>query len=207
MKHLLHLVVENEGANWLLIFNPTTATLVHSQPLAIDALNTFLQADIDALLASLPPLTFGRPEPFGTSSMLIMGRDDQERVLFACAAAASSWDGTENRDGYGYWRSARYRFRIVEVTSSGVVPLVEFNRTSLQKESSRLGGKLFDCFDGDAYFFCQPEVANNSTQEQVLKLSQNGASAATAWAGFSFDTQAFFTTATDLLVAISQQDE
>lgn len=207
MKHLLHLVVENGGAHWLLVFNPTTATLDHSQPLAIDALNTLLQADIDALLASLPPLTPDRPEPFGTSSMLIMGRDDQERVLFACAAAAMSWGGTENMDGYGYWRSARYRFRIVEVTSSGVVPLVEFNRTSLLKEAARLGGRLFDCFAGDAYFFCQPEVANNSTQKQVIKLSQNGASVATAWAGVDFDTQAFFTTATDLLVAISQQDE
>ena len=207
MKHLLHLVVENGGAHWLLIFNPTTAEMIHSQPLAMDALAAFMQADLDVLLASLPPLTDDRPEPVGQTSMRIIGRDDQERVLFACSAVASSWDGTENTDGYGHWRSARYRFRIVEVTSTGVLPRVEFNRTSLLKEAAWMSGRLFDCFAGDAYFFCQPEAANNSTQEQVLKLSQSGASAAAAWAGFGFDTQAFFTTATDLLVAISQQDE
>lgn len=205
MKHLLHLVVENEGANWLLIFNPTTATLVHSQPLAIDALNTFLQADIDALLASLPPLTFDRPEPLGTSSMLIMGRDDQERVLFACAAAATSWDGTENTDGYGYWRSVRYRFRIVEVTSTGVIPVVEVNRSSLLKEAASMSGNLLDCFDGQAFFFCQPAVADNSTQEQVITLSKDGPGADSIWGGFTFQTNAFFNTATDLLVAISEQ--
>lgn len=207
MKHLLHLVVENGGAHWLLVFDPMTATAIHSQPLAMDALTALVQDDLDALLASLPPLTDDRPAPGGNTSMMIIGRDDQERVLFACAAAASSWDGTENMDGYDYWRSARYRFRIVEVTSSGVVPLVEFNRNSLLKGAARMSGRLFDCFAGDAYFFCQPEVADNSTQEQVVKLSQSGASLATAWAGFGFDTQAFFTTATDLLVAISQQDE
>lgn len=205
MKHLLHLVVENEGANWLLIFNPTTATLAHSQPLAIDALNTFLQADIDALLASLPPLTFDRPEPFGTSSMLIMGRDDQERVLFACAAAATSWDGTENTDGYDYWRSVRYRFRIVEVTSTGVIPVVEVNRSSLLKEAASMSGNLLDCFDGQAFFFCQPAVADNSTQEQVITLSKDGPGADSIWGGFTFQTNAFFNTATDLLVAISEQ--
>lgn len=205
MKHLLHLVVENGGAHWLLVFNPTTATLVHSQPLAIDALNTLLQADIDALLASLPPLTFDRPEPFGTSSMLIMGRDDQERVLFACAAAATSWDGTENTDGYGYWRSVRYRFRIVEVTSTGVIPVVEVNRSSLLKEAASMSGKLIDCFDGQAFFFCQPAVADNSTLEQVITLAKDGPGADSTWGGFTFQTNAFFNTATDLLVAISEQ--
>ncbi|WJN61371.1 hypothetical protein [Pseudomonas sp. SO81] len=207
MKHLLHLVVENGGAHWLLVFDPTTATAIHSQPLALDALSALVQDDLDALLASLPPLTDDRPAPGGNTSMMIIGRDDQERVLFACAAAASSWDGTENMDGYGYWRSARYRFRIVEVTSSGVVPLVEFNRTSLQKESSWLGGGLFDCFDGAAYFFCQPEVADNSTTEQVVKLAQSGASTVTTWAGFGFQTDAFFTTEAELLVAIAEQSE
>lgn len=205
MKHLLHLVVENGGAHWLLIFNPTTATLDHSQPLAIDALNTLLQADIDALLASLPPLTFDRPEPFGTSSMLIMGRDDQERVLFACAAAATSWDGTENTDEYGYWHSVRYRFRIVEVTSTGVIPVVEVNRSSLLKEAASMSGNLLDCFDGQAFFFCQPAVADNSTQEQVITLSKDGPGADSIWGGFTFQTNAFFNTATDLLVAISEQ--
>lgn len=205
MKHLLHLVVENGGAHWLLVFNPTTATLVHSQPLAIDALNTFLQADIDALLASLPPLTFDRPEPFGTSSMLIMGRDDQERVLFACAAAATSWDGTENTDGYGYWRSVRYRFRIVEVTSTGVIPVVEVNRSSLLKEAASMSGNLLDCFDGQAFFFCQPAVADNSTLERVITLAKDGPGADSTWGGFTFQTNAFFNTATDLLVAISEQ--
>lgn len=205
MKHLLHLVVENGGAHWLLVFNPTTATLVHSQPLAIDALNTFLQADIDALLASLPPLTFDRPEPFGTSSMLIMGRDDQERVLFACAAAATSWDGTENTDGDGYWHSVRYRFRIVEVTSTGVIPVVEVNRSSLLKEVASMRGNLLDCFDGQAFFFCQPAVADNSTLEQVITLAKDGPGADSTWGGFTFQTKAFFNTATDLLVAISEQ--
>ena len=205
MKHLLHLVVENEGANWLLIFNPTTATLDHSQPLAIDALNTLLQADIDALLASLPPLTFDRPEPFGRSSMMIMGRDDQERVLFACAAAATSWDGTENTDGYGYWRSVRYRFRVVEVTSTGVIPVVEVNRSSLLKEAASMSGNLLDCFDGQAFFFCQPAEADNSTLEQVITLAKDGPRADSTWGGFTFQTNAFFNTATDLLVAISEQ--
>lgn len=205
MKHLLHLVVENGGAHWLLVFNPTTATLDHSQPLAIDALNTFLQADIDALLASLPPLTFDRPEPFGTSSMLIMGRDDQERVLFACAAAATSWDGTENTDGYGYWRSVRYRFRIVEVTSTGVIPVVEVNRSSLLKEAASMSGNLLDCFDGQAFFFCKPAEADNSTLEQVITLAKDGPRADSTWGGFTFQTNAFFNTATDLLVAISEQ--
>lgn len=205
MKHLLHLVVENGGAHWLLVFNPTTATLDHSQPLAIDALNTFLQADIDALLASLPPLTFDRPEPFGTSSMLIMGRDDQDRVLFACAAAATSWDGTENTDGYGYWRSVRYRFRVVEVTSTGVIPVVEVNRSSLLKEGASMSGKLINCFDGQAFFFCQPAVADNSTLEQVITLAKDGPGADSTWGGFTFQTNAFFNTATDLLVAISEQ--
>ena len=51
MKHLLHLVVENGGAHWLLIFNPTTAEMIHSQPLAMDALAAFMQADLDVLLA------------------------------------------------------------------------------------------------------------------------------------------------------------
>lgn len=206
MKHLLHLVVENGGAHWLLVFNPTTATLDHSQPLAIDALNTLLQADIDALLASLPPLTFDRPEPFGTSSMMIMGRDDQERVLFACAAAATSWDGTENTDEYGYWNLVRYRFRIVEVTSTGVIPVVEVNRSSLLKEAASMSGNLLDCFDGQAFFFCQPAVADNSTLKQVITLAKDGPRADSTWGGFTFQANAFFNTATDLLVAISDQE-
>lgn len=206
MKHLLHLVVENGGAHWLLVFNPTTATLDHSQPLAIDALNTLLQADIDVLLASLPPETDDRPWPVGQTSMQLIGRDDQERVLFACAAAATSWDGTENTDGYGYWRSVRYRFRIVEVTNTGVIPVVEVNRSSLLKEAAPMSGNLLDCFDGQAFFFCQPAEADKSTLKQVITLSKDGPGADSIWGGFTFQTNVFFNTATDLLVAISEQE-
>ncbi|MCO7556207.1 hypothetical protein [Metapseudomonas otitidis] len=205
MKHLLHLVVDSGSAYWLMIFNPTTATLVHSQPLALEALDALLQADVDALLASLPPLTDDRPSPTGQTSMMIIGRDDQERVLFACSASAIGWDGTENQDGYGYWRSARYRFRIVELTATGVVPLVEHNQSSLLKEGAWLGGRLFDCIDGDAYFFCQPAEANNSTHEQLIKLTQRGEVEVTTWAGVSYQTIAHFTTSAGLYVALSEQ--
>ena len=58
---------------------------------------------------------------------------------------------------------------------------------------------------GQAFFFCQPAVADNSTLERVITLAKDGPGADSTWGGFTFQTNAFFNTATDLLVAISEQ--
>lgn len=192
MKHMLNVVAENEAGNWFLAFDPATATLTHWQPLALEALEAFIQADIDALFASLPPLTPGRPGPYSRSDMTIMGQDDQGRILFACAALATSWDGTEDSDGYGYFRSTRYRFRIVEVTSTSVIPVAEVNRSSLRKQASNLNGRIIGTYNGLAYFTCSAPVAENHTKPLVITLAADGPRAdAIAEDGY-FPAYAFF---------------
>lgn len=206
MKHMLNVVAKNEAGNWFLAFDPATATLTHWQPLALEALEAFIQDDVDALLASLPPLTPGRPGPYSRSDMTLMGQDDQGRILFACVALAKSWDGTEGTDGYGYFELIQYRFRIVEVTSTSVIPVAEVSRSSLRKQISNLNGRIIGTYNGLAYFTCSAPVAENHTKPLVITLAADGPRADAIGDDSYFPVHAFFNSGPDVrLISIDNR--
>lgn len=201
MTDELNVVVENGGAYWLLVFDPAGGVLTASQAIDIPALETFLQSDADALLASIPPETEGRPFPFSQLDWQLMWRDELGRMLVAACAVATGWDGTENTDGYGYWRQARYRFRILAVTGTGVVPVAVTDRFSILKEAFELKGQIFGSFDGLAHFLAQPAEANE--HGLMVSLNPAGEVVAMPWTGDYFDSTALFRADDSLFCAVS----
>lgn len=190
MKHLLHIVAGDFSAQHLLVIDPVDASLVYSQPLQMSALDDLIQADTDAMLASLMPDTFDKPGRESKSSTMLLGRDSKGRMLFATSVVAASWDGTNGNSGYGSWRTCLFRYRIVEVTSIGVIPVSVVNRLSTLKYDSGLPGYL-KCFDGVAYF-----IATNPSEEandplQIISLDANGVVGEAQWNSGTYEAFAF----------------